>query len=85
MGSLRVTKTAVGEERYQVLLEYVGPDEPQSTATAEFDFRMSEQNQADLRWYGFSLHDGSDHPELRASRKLVSATYRGKSTGEVPK
>src|SRR3954468_14761902 len=60
MSRLRITQSTAGEDRYRVVLEFEGDGGPRQTATAEFAFRMTEQDQADLRWY---LEDFLQYPQ----------------------
>src|SRR3954463_7882213 len=60
MSRLRITQSTAGEDRYRADLEFEGDGGPRQTATAEFAFRMTEQDQADLRWY---LEDFLQYPQ----------------------
>ena len=60
MPRLRITQSTVGEDRYRVDLEFEADGGPRQTTTATFDFQMTEQDQADLRWY---LEDFLQYPQ----------------------
>jgi len=50
MLQLRLTQHAVGEDRHRVEISLEG-DGPRRTAESTFAFRLSSQDQEDLRWY----------------------------------
>ena len=50
MSLLRITQTAIGEDRYRADLRLEGDGAP-LVATAEFDFKLSAQDEEELRWY----------------------------------
>jgi tetratricopeptide (TPR) repeat protein len=60
MSRLRITQSNIAEDRYRIDLEFVIDGAPRQTATVEFKFRMTEQDQADLRWY---LEDFLQYPQ----------------------
>lgn len=73
MSRLRITQSTAGEDRYRIDLEFEGDGGPRQTATAEFDFQMTEQDQADLRWY---LEDFLQYPQDPAP--AVAARVEGR-------
>src|SRR5688572_2975621 len=73
MSRLRITQSAAGGDRYRVDLQCEGDGAPRQTATTEFDFRMTEQDQADLRWY---LEDFLQYPQDPAPTIAARVEWR---------
>ncbi len=59
MLTLRLTQTTVDQDKYRVEVALEGDGLPRQTATAQFDFKLSAQDQEDLRWY---LEDFLQYP-----------------------
>src|SRR3954464_3577437 len=59
MLQLRIRQHAVAEGRHRVEIDLVGDGAPRA-AVSTFDFRLSAQDEEDLRWY---LEDFLQHPE----------------------
>ena len=59
MLTLRLTQTTVGQDKYRVEVALEGDGLPRQAATAQFDFKLSAQDQEDLRWY---LEDFLQYP-----------------------
>jgi hypothetical protein len=59
MLTLRLTQTTVDQDKYRVEVALEGEGLPRQTATAQFDFKLSAQDQEDLRWY---LEDFLQYP-----------------------
>jgi tetratricopeptide (TPR) repeat protein len=59
MLTLRLTQTTVEQDKYRVEVALKGDGLPRQTATAQFDFKLSAQDQEDLRWY---LEDYLQYP-----------------------
>ncbi len=53
---LRLTQTGLGEGRHRVEASLEIPGRPRQTATVQFAFTLTPQEQEDVRWY---LEDGS--------------------------
>ncbi len=51
MTLLRLKQTALGNNRYRAELEFTAPNQAPASASAEFDFALTEQEGRDLRWY----------------------------------
>ncbi len=51
MRTLRITQNTESPGKHRVEIALDGDGQPRQTATASFDFEMSEQDQEDLRWY----------------------------------
>ena len=51
MPRLRITQSNGDQGRHRVDLEFEVEKAPRQTATATFDLKISDQDQADLRWY----------------------------------
>ena len=64
MLQLRIRQHAVAEDRHRVEIDLTGDGAPRA-ATSTFDFRLSPQDDEDLRWY---LEDFLQYPQdlLRA-------------------
>ncbi len=60
MSRLRITQSTIDRDRYRIDLEFEVEGAQRQTATVNFDFRMTEQDQADLRWY---LEDFLQYPQ----------------------
>jgi hypothetical protein len=56
---LRLTQTKLGEGRHRVEASLEVPDRPRQTATAQFAFTLTPQDQEDFRWY---LEDYLQYP-----------------------
>ena len=48
---LRLTQTALGEDRYAVEVALEGDGLPRQTARTSFAFKLTDQDREDLRWY----------------------------------
>jgi len=59
MLTLRLTQTTVEQDQYRVEVALEGDGLPRQAATAQFDFKLSAQDQEDLRWY---LEDFLQYP-----------------------
>jgi hypothetical protein len=59
MLTLRLTQTTVEQAKYRVEIALEGDGLPRQAATAQFDFKLSAQDQEDLRWY---LEDYLQYP-----------------------
>jgi hypothetical protein len=59
MPTLRLTQSSTGPDRYRVEVALEGDGLPRQTATADFDFKLTPQDQEDLRWY---LEDFLQYP-----------------------
>src|SRR3954469_3493196 len=59
MLQLRIRQHAVAEDRHQVDIDLLGDGAPRA-ATSTFDFRLSPQDEEDLRWY---LEDFLQYPQ----------------------
>ncbi len=51
MRRLRIKQSELGEDRYKIDLDFEGDGGTRQKASAEFEFRMTPQDQSDLRWY----------------------------------
>ena len=51
MPTLRLTQSAVSENRFRVESALEGHGVVRKTATTEFDFHFTPQDREDLRWY----------------------------------
>ena len=60
MLTLRLTQTTIGTDRYRVEVALKGDSIPLRTASAEFEFKLSDQQQERVRWY---LEDYLQYPE----------------------
>lgn len=56
---LRLTQNAESENQYRVEVAFEGDGLPRQIATARFDFKLTAQDQEDLRWY---LEDFLQYP-----------------------
>jgi len=65
MYSLRLTQTSEGQDIYRVEIALEGDGLPRQTATTRFDFKLTAQDQEDLRWY---LEDFLQYPQDPAPR-----------------
>jgi tetratricopeptide (TPR) repeat protein len=59
MLTLRLTQTTIEQDKYRVEVTLEGDGLPRQAATAQFDFKLSAQDQEDLRWY---LEDFLQYP-----------------------
>lgn len=59
MFTLRLTQTTEDQDKYRVEVALEGEGLPRQTATARVDFKLTAQEQEDLRWY---LEDFLQHP-----------------------
>ncbi len=59
MFTLRLTQHAEDQDKYRVEVALEGEGLPRQTATARFEFKLTPQQQEDLRWY---LEDYLEHP-----------------------
>ena len=59
MLTLRLTQTTLEADKYQVEIAYEGDKIPRQTATAKFKFKLTTQDQGDIRWY---LEDYLQYP-----------------------
>lgn len=57
--TLRLTQTSLGEDRYRVEIALERKDKPRRIATCEFSFKLTPQDQEDIRWY---LEDYLQYP-----------------------
>jgi hypothetical protein len=57
--TLRLTQTALGEDRYRVEIALEGNSTPRRIGTSEFSFKLTAQDQEDIRWY---LEDYLQYP-----------------------
>lgn len=58
--TLRLTQSAEGEDKYRVEVALEGSGLPRQTATSRFDFKLTDQDQEDIRWY---LEDFLQYPQ----------------------
>ena len=73
MLTLRLTQTTEGQDRYHVEVALEGDGLPRQTATTRFDFKLTAQEQEDLRWY---LEDFLQHPHDPAPK--IAARIEGR-------
>jgi len=68
MPTLRLTQSSVSSDRFRVEAALEGDGAPRQAATAEFDFRVSEQDREDLRWYleDYLQHVADPAPKIAA-------------------
>lgn len=68
MPTLRLTQSAVGENRFRVEAALEGDGLPRKTATTEFDFHFTPQDREDLRWYleEYLQYDADPAPAIAA-------------------
>ena len=59
MLTLRLTQTTEGQDRYRVEVALKGDSFPLRTASAEFEFKLTDQQQERVRWY---LEDYLQYP-----------------------
>src|SRR5436305_13519265 len=64
MLQLRIRQHAVAEGRHRVEIDLLGDGAPRA-ATSTFDFRLSPQDEEDLRWY---LEDFLQYPQEPAPK-----------------
>jgi tetratricopeptide (TPR) repeat protein len=57
--TLRLTQTDLPDDRFRVEVALEGDGQPRLASTVEFAFRLTEQEQRDVRWY---LEDYLQHP-----------------------
>lgn len=57
---LRFTQTTEGQDKYHIEIAFEGDGLPRQIATARFDFKLTSQDQEDLRWY---LEDFLQYPQ----------------------
>lgn len=57
--TLRITQVAEAEGRYRVELALEGDTSHQPPATAHFEFKLTDQDREDLRWY---MEDYAEYP-----------------------
>ena len=63
--TLRLTQSTEGEDKYRVEIALEGDGLPRQTATSRFDFKLTDQDQEDIRWY---LEDFLQYPHDPAPR-----------------
>lgn len=68
MPTLRLTQSAIGENRIRVESAVESEGLPRQTATAEFDFQFTPQDREDLRWYleDYLQYDSDPAPAIAA-------------------
>jgi tetratricopeptide (TPR) repeat protein len=59
MFTLRLTQTTEGQDKYHVEVALEAESVPRRIASARFDFKLTAQEQEDLRWY---VEDFLEHP-----------------------
>ncbi|MCK4458606.1 MAG: CHAT domain-containing protein, partial [Methanosarcinales archaeon] len=57
--TLRITQFTEGEDKYRVKVALEGGGLPRQTVTSRFDFKLTDQDQEDIRWY---LEDFLQYP-----------------------
>jgi tetratricopeptide (TPR) repeat protein len=57
--TLRLTQFTVGEDEYSIEIALEGGGLPRQTATSHFDFKLTDQDREDIRWY---LEDFLQYP-----------------------
>lgn len=65
MYTLRLTQTSEGQDTYRIEIALEGDGLPRQTVTTRFDFKLTAQDQEDLRWY---LEDFLQYPQDPAPR-----------------
>jgi hypothetical protein len=58
--TLRLTQFAEGEDKYRVEIAFEGDGRSRQTVTSHFDFKLTDQDQEDIRWY---LEDFLQYPQ----------------------
>lgn len=68
MPTLRLTQSSVSSDRFRVEAALEGDGVPRQVSTAEFDFRLSDQDREDLRWYleDYLQHVADPAPKIAA-------------------
>jgi tetratricopeptide (TPR) repeat protein len=68
MPTLRLTQSSVSPDRFRVEAALEGDETPRQVATSEFDFRLSDQDREDLRWYleDYLQHAADPAPRIAA-------------------
>ena len=79
MNLLRFTQDALDDDRYRVEVALEG-EGPRCVAKAEFAFRLTRRDQADLRWY---LEDYLQWPHDQPPRLPQGAEPRGGQLGRL--
>jgi tetratricopeptide (TPR) repeat protein len=59
MNLLRITQSAEGQDKYRVEVSLEAEGAPRRTAVSSFDFKLTPQDQEDIRWY---LEDFLQYP-----------------------
>jgi len=78
MSLLRIRQTAIGEHRYRADLRLEDDGAPLE-ASSEFDFRLTAQDEEDLRWY---LEDFLQYPHDPAP--TIAAGGTGHASAFLP-
>jgi hypothetical protein len=79
MSQLRITQSDGANDSYRVELEYEEDRTPRQTATATFEFGISDEDQDDLRWY---LEDFLQFPQDPAPEKAARVEKRMAKIGK---
>ena len=77
MPLLRLTQSSLDDDRYRVEIAYES-DKPRQTAQADVTFRLTPQDEADLRWY---LEDYLQWPHEPAPKIAARVVERMKELG----
>jgi len=72
---LRITQTALGDDRHHVEVSLEGDGLPRQAARSDFEFRFSDQEQENLRWYleDYLQHVDPPAPQIAAAveRRMI--------------
>lgn len=71
--TLRLTQFTEGEDKYRVEIALEGSGLPRQTVTSHFDFKLTDQDQEDIRWY---LEDFLQYPDDPAPK--IAARIEGR-------
>ena len=71
--TLRLTQTALGEDRYAVEVALEGDGLPRQAASTSFTFKLTDQDREDLRWY---LEEYPQYPSEPAPRIAAAVEQR---------
>ena len=68
--TLRLTQFTEGEDKYRVEIALEGGELPRQTVTSHFDFKLTDQDQENIRWYLEDFLQYSHDPAPRIAARI---------------
>jgi len=68
--TLRLTQFAEGEDEYRVEIALEGDRQSRQTVTSRFDFKLTDQDQEDMRWYLEDFLDYQQDPAPKIAARI---------------